>query len=173
MPIGKSRKKKPAPGKTPRKTAKKKTTVKKASKPKTAKKKIVRKKAALKKVAVQKARKPKPAAKPVLETKSYSVEPGPPPQGIPPVEEPARNEIALGTVTHYYSHLGVAVIQINTGTLKIGDTIHILGHSTDITQTVESMEYEHRHVDQASAGQSVGLRVNDHTREHDIVYLIK
>jgi len=103
----------------------------------------------------------------------FAIEPGPPPQGLPPVEEPSQHEEAIGTVSHYYSHLGVAIVQINKGKLKTGDTIHIKGHSADFTQPVESMEYEHQHIDQAEAGQNIGLRVKDHTREHDIVYLVK
>jgi putative protease len=55
----------------------------------------------------------------------------------------------------------------------VNDRVHIKGHTTDITQTVDSMEYEHQHVDAASAGQSVGIKVKDHVREHDIVYLMK
>ncbi len=101
------------------------------------------------------------------------IEPGPPPRTIPPVEEPASNEEAIGTVTHYYSHLSVAVVQINKGTLRTGNTIHVKGHVTDFTQAVESMEYEHQHIDQAAAGQSVGLKVKDHAREHDIVFVLK
>ncbi len=101
------------------------------------------------------------------------IEPGPPPRVVPPVEEPASNEEAVGTITHYYSHLGVAVVQINKGTLRTGDAIHIKGHTTEISQTVASMEFEHQHVEQASAGQSVGIKVSDHVREHDIVYVVK
>ncbi|MDA8100143.1 MAG: hypothetical protein M0042_10990 [Nitrospiraceae bacterium] len=92
---------------------------------------------------------------------------------VPPVEEPTQREDAVGVVTHYYSHLGVAVIQINTKSLKSGDTIHIQGHTTDFTQTVSSMEYEHAHVDEALPGQSVGIKTVDHTREHDIVYVVR
>jgi putative protease len=101
------------------------------------------------------------------------VKPGPQPTGIPPVEEPAANEEAVGAITHYYSHLSVAVVQMNKGTLRAGDTIHITGHTTNFTQTVESMEFEHQHIEQASAGQSFGMKVKDHVREHDIVYLVK
>jgi translation elongation factor EF-1alpha len=100
------------------------------------------------------------------------VEPGPPPGSVPSVEEPAPHEVAVGVVTHYYSHLGVAVVQVNTGSIKTGDRIHIKGHTTDFTQAVGCLEYEHRHVDQADAGQSVGVKVVDHAREHDIVYLV-
>ena len=101
------------------------------------------------------------------------IEPGPPPQNIPPVEEPIAQEEAIGTMTHYYSHLSVAVIQVNKGTLRAGNIIHVKGNVTNFTQTVESMEYEHQHVDEAAAGQSVGLKVKDHAREHDIVFLVK
>ena len=168
----KSASRKPVRKKASKKKALKKITKKKtakSAKKKTLKKKAVKKKAARKKPAKKAARKTKPALPP----KSTMVEPGPPSGAVPPVEEPAANEEALGTVTHYYSHLGVVVIQLNKGTLKIGDTIHVKGHSTDFTQKVESMEYEHQHVDQAGAGQSVGLKVVDHAREHDIVYLVK
>ena len=177
---GKSKAKKTAPRKPVRKKALKKKALKnKITKKKAAKKKTPKKKASKKKVVKKKTARKKPAkkashrTKPALPPKSTMVEPGPPPGGIPPVEEPAANEEALGTVTHYYSHLSVAVIQLNKGTLKTGDMIHVKGHSTDFIQNVESMEYEHHHVDQAGAGQSVGLKVADHAREHDIVYLVK
>ncbi len=146
---------------------------KKAKKNVVAKKKAVKKK--VKKTAkktVKKAAK-KAAPKKKMPPKQPLVAPGPPPIAMPPVEEPASNEEAIGTVTHYYSHLGVAVIQINKGTLRTGNTIHVKGHTTDFTETVGSMEFEHQHIDQASAGQSVGLKVRDHAREHDIVYLVK
>ena len=152
-----------------KKTLKKKITTKKITKKKTAKKKAAKKKAAGGKTA----KKAAPRAQAAILSKSTMVEPGPPPGVAPPVEEPAANEEALGTVTHYYSHLGVAVIQLNKGTLKTGDMIHVKGHGTDFIQKVESMEYEHQHVDQAGAGQSVGLKVADHVREHDILYLVK
>ncbi len=84
-----------------------------------------------------------------------------------------RQEEAIGIVTHYYSHLGVAVVQVNKGSLSTGNTIHIVGHSTDITETVASMEHEHQHVDQANAGQNVGIKIAGSAREHDIVYLVK
>jgi hypothetical protein len=177
---GKNKKKKPAPRKAVKKSAKKKMIRKKVTaKKKTAKKKVVAKKKAAKKKAAKKAVKKKAAAKarPVSKKaappKPLMVTPGPPSGSIPPVEEPAQNEVAAGVVTHYYSHLGVAVIQVNKGEIKVGDTIHLKGHTTDFIQLVDSMEYEHQHIDRAPAGRSVGLKVKDHAREHDIVYLVK
>jgi hypothetical protein len=173
--IKKTAKKKPLKKKTlaKKKTAAKKTVKKKVTAKKTAKKKVITrgekqaKKTAKKKSAPRKPSERRTTAKPSMVT------PGPPPAGIPPVEEPSVNEEALGVITHYYSHLGVAVVQLNKGTLRSGSKIHVKGHSTDLTQKIESMEYEHQHVNEASAGQSIGLKVNDHVREHDIVYLVK
>lgn len=159
-------KKKVAKKKAAKKKALKKPGLKKAVKKKAAKKKAAKKKAA------RKPPKPRTVAGPAP-SEETTVEPGPQPTGIPPVEEPASGEEAIGTVTHFYSHLSVAVVQINKGSLKTGDKIHIKGHTTDFTQTVESMELEHQHIDEATAGQSVGLKVKEHAREHDIVYLIK
>ena len=156
--------KKPAKKKV---ASKKKKAVKKVAKKKVTKKKVAKKKTAKKSIKAKAAPKKQTLRKPTM------VKAGPQPTGIPPVEEPAANEEALGAVTHYYSHLSVAVVQMNKGTLRTGDTIHIKGHTTDFTQTVESMEFEHQHIEQASAGQSVGLKVRDHAREHDIVYLVK
>jgi hypothetical protein len=177
---GKNKKKKPAPRKAVKRSAKKKLLKKKvAAKKKPAKKKAVAKKKIVKKKAAKKAVKKKVAAKArtiskkAAQPKLIMVTPGPPSGSTPPVEEPAQNEVAVGVVTHYYSHLGVAVIQVNKGEIKVGETIHIKGHTTDITQQVDSMEYEHQHIDRAPAGRSVGLKVQDHTREHDIVYLVK
>jgi len=171
-PAAKTVKKKALKKKSPpRKKAAKKKTLKKKVAIKTAKKaakKIVKKKAVKK--AAPAVQQPAPAGE---ISQEILVEPGPPPRPLPPLEEPASNETAIGTVTHYYSHLSVAVVQINQGELRTGNAVHFKGHSTDFIQTVESMEFEHRHVDQAVAGQSIGVKVTEHTREHDIVYLMK
>lgn len=169
----KSASRKPAKKTAKKKVLRKKSSVKKAVKKKVAGKKVVVKKKALaKKSAKKTTRKSTTTATRTVQSKQFAVEPGPPPRGIPPVEEPAHQDEAVGTVTHYYSHLGVAIIQINNGTLKTGDAVHIKGHTTDFTQPVESMELEHQHINQAATGQVIGLRVKDHVREHDIVYLM-
>jgi hypothetical protein len=167
----------------PKRSSKKKTLKKKKINKKPAKKisKKKAKKKAKKRTAVKKKRptasrapaKGSEALKERKFEKLLHIEPGPPAGSIPPVEEPAQQEEAIGVVTHYYSHLGVAVVQVNKDALRTGDRIRIKGHTTDLTQTVGSLEYEHQHVDQASAGQSVGLKVIDHAREHDIVYVLR
>jgi putative protease len=81
-------------------------------------------------------------------------------------------EEKIGRVTHYFSKLGVAAIEIQHGKLRRGDRIHIVGHTTDLEQVVDSMEIDRHPVDEAGEGQSVGIRVDDHVREHDDVYKV-
>jgi translation elongation factor EF-1alpha len=76
---------------------------------------------------------------------------------------------AIGTVTHYFSHLSVAAVSL-TDTLRVGERIHIIGHTTDLEQAVESMEVEHEKVESAGPGDDVALAVTDHVREHDRVF---
>ncbi len=153
---------------------KKATTKKKATqstRKKTAKKPAAKKRTVSRKKAPAR-RKPASAGTAAVK-RPIVIEPGPPAGSVPSVEEPTVQEAAVGVVTHYYGHLGVAVVQINTGTLSAGDTIHVKGHTTDLTQQIASMEYEHQHVDAATPGQSVGIKVADHVREHDIVFVVK
>ncbi|MFQ5845275.1 MAG: EF-Tu/IF-2/RF-3 family GTPase [Planctomycetota bacterium] len=81
-------------------------------------------------------------------------------------------EERIGRITHYFGRLQVAVIEIEAGTLSVGDTIHVKGHTSDFKQTVDSMQVEHEQVKKASKGQSVGLKVAERTRNHDDVYKV-
>jgi len=76
---------------------------------------------------------------------------------------------AIGTVTHYFSHLSVAAITL-TAPLAVGERVHIRGHTSNVEQTVESMEVEHASVERAGPGDDVALKVADHVREHDLVF---
>ncbi len=75
----------------------------------------------------------------------------------------------IGRVTHYFGKIGVAVIELQD-TLRVGDKIRIVGGETDFSQTVESMEIEHQKVNEAKAGDSVGLKVLQKVREGYKVY---
>lgn len=83
--------------------------------------------------------------------------------------EEKRSEV--GKVMHYYSKIGVAVVNL-TNELRVGDEILIRGKSTELRQKVESMQIEHKNVEIAKAGQSIGLKVNERVKEGDIVYKI-
>ena len=76
---------------------------------------------------------------------------------------------SIGTVTHYFGHLSVAAVSL-TDTLRVGDRIHIRGHTTNVEQSVDSMEVEHAKVDSAGPGDDVALQVTDHVREHDKIF---
>ena len=82
------------------------------------------------------------------------------------------SETKIGTVTHYFTHLHVAAVEIADGELHIGDTIRIKGHTSDFIQKVASMELEHKPVDVAKTGDDIAIAMDEYTREHDSVYVI-
>ena len=77
----------------------------------------------------------------------------------------------IGKVSHYFSNIGVAVIEL-TDSLKIGDTIRIVGGETDFEQVVDSMEVEHQKVEKAKKGDGIGLKVSQKVREGYKVYKV-
>jgi hypothetical protein len=81
-------------------------------------------------------------------------------------------EEEIGRVTHYFSKIGVGVIELTKGGLKVGDTIHIKGHTTDLYQKVDSMQMEHAPVLTAQKGESFGLHAEAQVREHDLVFKV-
>jgi putative protease len=76
----------------------------------------------------------------------------------------------IGVVTHYYPHVHACVVAMEEGELRVGDTVHIRGHTTDYYQRVDRIELDHRELDAAMPGQAVGLHVAQRVREHDVVY---
>jgi len=82
------------------------------------------------------------------------------------------HEAKIGRVDKYYSKLGVAVIELAGGPLRLGDMIRVRGSTTDFEQPVESMQIEHVRVDQAEAGQRVAIQVVAKARPNDAVYHI-
>lgn len=83
----------------------------------------------------------------------------------------AEEKKLIGKVAHYFTNIGVAVIELEDG-LKVGDEISIEGATTNLTQKVDSMQIEHKDVEEASKGDSVGLKVSDRVREGDHVFKV-
>jgi len=81
-------------------------------------------------------------------------------------------EKKVGEVIKYFGKIGVAAIRLSEGSLKVGDTIHITGHTTDITQTIDSMQIENNNVQEAGPGADIGIKAKDRVREHDVVYKV-
>jgi putative protease len=103
---------------------------------------------------------PKPASKPVT------------PQPSPAPEAPPGDRV--GVVTHYFGHLSVAVVKLDPNTiLRVGDRIHVKGHTSDFSQRVESLQIGHAAVEEVGPDDDFGLKVVDHAREHDVVYRVK
>lgn len=82
-------------------------------------------------------------------------------------------EEEIGHITHYFPKIGVAGIEITVGSLKVGETVHIKGHTSDVTQVVESLQQEHLSVPEIKKGVSAGMKVKEHVREGDRVYKVK
>ena len=81
-------------------------------------------------------------------------------------------EKRVGEVIKYFGKIGVAAIRLSEGSLKVGDKIHIVGHTTDVTQTVDSMQIENKNVQEAGPGADIGIKVGGRAREHDVVYKV-
>ena len=162
-----------------KKKAKRKTTAKKTTAKKTTakrKKSTVRKAAARKKTTP--ARKKRGKKAPVRRASRKKARPPAPqpaaakPMPSPPAR-PAPSGERIGVVTHYYSHLSVATVKLESGTLRVGDRIHVHGHTSDFVQKVESLEVDHGPVSEVGPSDDFGLKVVEHAREHDVVYKLR
>ncbi|HEC78738.1 MAG TPA: translation elongation factor-like protein [candidate division WOR-3 bacterium] len=81
-------------------------------------------------------------------------------------------EKLIGTITHYFGKIGVAVLKVTDDEVAVGDTIHIKGKHTDFTQTINSMQVEHENIEKAKKGNEVGLKVEQPVHEKDEVYKV-
>jgi len=81
-------------------------------------------------------------------------------------------EEEIGKIIHYFSKIGVGVLELSKGNLHVGDTIHIKGHTSDFYQKVDSMQVEHSPVDIAEQRMEVGLKVESPVREGDLVFKV-
>jgi putative protease len=86
-------------------------------------------------------------------------------------QEAAPAEKPIGKITHFFGKISVGIIKL-TDTLRVGDRIHIKGHTSDFTQAISSLQIEHADVQEAKAGDEVGVKVDQHVREGDEVFLV-
>ncbi|MBI4982490.1 MAG: hypothetical protein HZC15_05085 [Candidatus Omnitrophica bacterium] len=124
------------------------------------KKKAAPKKKTVKKKAVVSKKKPvrkqtKPKKKPALKKKSKSLSIGK----------------VVGVVTHYFPKVRAAVIKVSS-VLSVGDNIKIKGHTTDLAQSIDSIQLDHVSINSAKKGQEIGLLVNSRVRQQDTVYKV-
>jgi translation elongation factor EF-1alpha len=81
-------------------------------------------------------------------------------------------ETKVGTITHYYDKIGVAVVEV-LAPLKVGDKIKISGHDKEFEQVISSMQVEHQNIEQAKKGDAVGMKVEQPVKEGDEVYKVE
>jgi len=81
-------------------------------------------------------------------------------------------EKEVGRVNDFFARPVVAGVEL-TATLKVGDNIHIKGHTTDIEMVLDSMQIDNVNVDKAGKGKSVGIKVPERVRPGDVIYVVK
>jgi len=79
-------------------------------------------------------------------------------------------EKEIGYVSKFFGQISVAAIEITADELNVGDTIHIQGHTTELKMEVNSIQIEHKTVDTAKKGDSIGVKVTGKARRKDKVY---
>lgn len=80
-------------------------------------------------------------------------------------------EKEIGRISHYYGNIGVGIIELSDS-LKVGETIHIKGHSEDFNQTVDSIQIEHQGIPEAKAGDSIGIKITQKVHPGDMVFKV-
>jgi translation initiation factor IF-2 len=80
-------------------------------------------------------------------------------------------ETIVGTISDFFARPVVAGIELSAP-LRVGDMIHIKGHTTDIMMTVQSMQINNANVNEAKQGDAVGIKITDRARKGDVVYKV-
>ena len=81
-------------------------------------------------------------------------------------------EVELGKVTHYFPQIQVAAVELNADELRLGDSIRVLGATSNFTQEIHSMEIDHTPVERVPAGEIVAIQVIERARVGDLVFRV-
>ncbi len=81
-------------------------------------------------------------------------------------------EERLGSVIKFFEKTSIAAVKLDFGDLAVGDMIRVKGNSTDFTQKVEAMEFDHQPVQKATRGQFTGIKLSQPAKPFDLVYKI-
>jgi putative protease len=84
-------------------------------------------------------------------------------------KEVKSKEVFIGVVENYFDHVGVAAIKLEAG-LKKGDKIRVVGGNVDYEQTVESMQIQHKPINEAKKGDDVGIKLKEKVRQDYKIY---
>jgi len=78
----------------------------------------------------------------------------------------------IGKITHYFSNIEVAVINLDSP-LKNGDKIRVIGgQETDFEQKVKSIQIDYKEVKSAKKGNSIGIKIDEKVHEGYKVYKV-
>lgn len=77
----------------------------------------------------------------------------------------------IGKITHFFPKISVAVVELKKA-LEVGDKISIEGHENVVEQIVDSMQVEHKSIEKAKKGQSIGMKTAQPVKEGDVVYKV-
>ena len=81
-------------------------------------------------------------------------------------------EDQVAVIVKYFSKPSVAALQITNGVVKVGDVLRYKGHTTDFTEEIKSMEIDNQPVNEAKAGDLVGIKVKERVRENDKAFKV-
>ncbi len=81
-------------------------------------------------------------------------------------------EERIGSVIKFFDKTSIAAVKLDFGDLAVGDTIRIKGNSTDFTQKIETMEFDHQPVQKATRGQFTGIKLSQPAKPFDLVYKV-
>jgi hypothetical protein len=81
-------------------------------------------------------------------------------------------EERIGSVIRFFDKNSIAAVKLDFGDLAIGDTIHIKGITTDFTQKIDDLEFDHKPVQKAIRGQFTGIKLSQHAKPFDLVYKV-
>jgi selenocysteine-specific translation elongation factor len=85
--------------------------------------------------------------------------------------EEAKEKKLVGKITHYFTNISVGVIELSDA-VKVGDKIAIEGATTNFEQKIDSMQIHNKPVEEAKAGDAIGIKVRDRVREGDQVFKV-
>ncbi len=80
----------------------------------------------------------------------------------------------VGRISHYYNHLGVAIIEVEAP-FSVGDTLKFVKHGTGeelFQQAVDSIQAEHKAIEKAEKKMSVGVKVDKLVHENVEVFKV-
>lgn len=80
-------------------------------------------------------------------------------------------EEEIGEVSTFFAHVNVAAIKLS-GALRVGDTIHIKGTTTDFETNVNEIQVNRKPVEECKKGDHIGIKVPDKVRPNDKVFLV-